>query len=1143
MTRSKHEGLLIALIVAAGIAGATAFLTLREHAFPYSGLDLRVSKSQVRALADDFLKRHGQPPENLSSTITFDYDSDAKDFLEKTLDVKPAARLMRERISVWRWQVRYYKPGSRHEYFVRVSPDGRIVGYEHRIPEEAKGDRLTRSAALATAREFLRTTAGIDISSCILVESSIEKRPRRLDHFFEWADPARRVRNAQYRISAEVAGADICGFRQYLKVPEKFTEAMGREQAKGEDLYSLAQLPSVLLGVAAVVWFIVAVRDRRVRWRFAAFAGGAVSLVVLAAAANSIPLLKAAYDPMDSYAGFVASQIAFAILGAVAAGLGVGFLAATGGDAYARAFRDRQPLDRAFSLQGLLSREFAVATVVGYALAGYQLGYVTIFYIAAQKWARAWVPAEIPYDDTLSTAIPWIYPLLIGLSAALNEEFMFRLFAVSFLKRFLKSTWLAVIIPGVTWAFLHSNYPQQPYYIRGIEIGIHSIILGWVFVRFGIFSTIIAHYAYNAALGSVLLFRSSSPYFVISGALVILLMLAPMAVASVVSLSPGLRRRRSEIEAAEEARTVAESMQPPEAAAEPFALDYTPLSPRCVIRMLIAGAIALAALIAFARPGDRLKLDVTISRSQAYRLARGYLVSQGVKLKGFVSAASFIDETRGLGSDYVLRKVGRRALERLYLQVLQPALWTVTWQKPLSEERYSVSLTSRGRVYTWDHDTYEESPGANLSQKQALALAEGYQRRCGRDLSLYRLVSKNTVKRRQRTDHYFTWERTDLRFAHARVRTDLYVQGSKVYGLSDYIKVPEKYVQDEYRQTGKDTAIAIATALFGFAFALWSAVLFLLGVVRRMIAWRFALLIGALSAVGAMLAWITTFPTRYQGLGTTQSLAGFNYQFWQNGLLSMIAALMGGVFVGGLAEYLYRETFPGQLPVPTWYRAVVSWRPKGALALRQALGLAIVAIVILGGILVSTDRLMEMPAVASHAAYDSGIPDDLINSALPLLDGIATMLEAVGPGLLALVAVVCLAVRLCRRRAWAIGALVAVITLLGAGTAAKSWQEFGILSAAGLLGAAAAVWILATIRHNIAAYLIAAALAVGVASQLIEYSNTFLRANGIISLVLMLAVPAWVLATSWGVGEEATRDPVEGSRELGAEEGPSASVN
>src|SRR4029077_9833106 len=133
----------------------------------------------------------------------------------------------------------------------------------------------------------------------------------------------------------------------------------------------------------------------------------------------------------------------------------------------------------------------------------------------------------------------WISGAAIGFFAFPNEEFTFRLFAVFFFSRLTKSRWIAVIVPAFLWGFLHSNYPQEPAYIRGIEIGLIGIVAGLVMLRWGILATLIWHYTVDASLVGLFLVRSNSLYFKISGIVVAAAAVAPLAFSGISYLIRG----------------------------------------------------------------------------------------------------------------------------------------------------------------------------------------------------------------------------------------------------------------------------------------------------------------------------------------------------------------------------------------------------------------------------------------------------------------------------------------------------------------------------------------------------------------------------------------------------------------------------
>ena len=137
------------------------------------------------------------------------------------------------------------------------------------------------------------------------------------------------------------------------------------------------------------------------------------------------------------------------------------------------------------------------------------------------------MPSESPYSNILSTSFPFLFPLTTSLTAAVSEEFISRLFSISLLKKYLKSTFFALFIPAIIWAFGHSSYAVYPVYIRGIELTIGGMLFGYFFIRYGLMTCIIGHYVVDAVFLSIPLLRSENNYFLILGIAVIALAAVP----------------------------------------------------------------------------------------------------------------------------------------------------------------------------------------------------------------------------------------------------------------------------------------------------------------------------------------------------------------------------------------------------------------------------------------------------------------------------------------------------------------------------------------------------------------------------------------------------------------------------------------
>ena len=174
----------------------------------------------------------------------------------------------------------------------------------------------------------------------------------------------------------------------------------------------------------------------------------------------------------------------------------------------------------------------------GLSLAAAHIGFIVAFYMIGSKFG-VWAPQDLNYSDAVNTSFPWIAGVAIGVMAATSEEFTFRLFAIPFLGKFTGSRVLAVILPAFFWSFLHSAYPQEPGYIRGIEVGLIGIVAGLVMLRWGILATLTWHYTVDASLVGMLLIRSDNLYFKISGIVVGLAALAPLTLSAISYLRRG----------------------------------------------------------------------------------------------------------------------------------------------------------------------------------------------------------------------------------------------------------------------------------------------------------------------------------------------------------------------------------------------------------------------------------------------------------------------------------------------------------------------------------------------------------------------------------------------------------------------------
>jgi membrane protease YdiL (CAAX protease family) len=464
------------------------------------------------------------------------------------------------------------------------------------------------------------------------------------------------------------------------------------------------------------------------------------------------------------------------------------------------------------------------------------MGVLVAFYLVANKLG-AWAPQEINYEDTVSTAIPWIGGIAIGLLASTSEEFLFRLFAIPYLQSLTKSRVLAVVLAAFSWGFLHTTYPNEPPYIRGLEVGLIGIVAGFVMLRWGILATLIWHYTVDATLVGLLLIRSQSLYFRVSGIVIGLAVLIPFGFAVYWRLRRGtfeddadlLNAAPDKVETVSEAETAGEHIAAPTGALSSGMLALLAL---CIL----AGGIGVWKL----KPqhlGDYLK--VPVSAKEAKTRAEDVLKKRGVKAESYRTATNFVDTTDAIANEYLREKIGITALNDIYEKRVPGALWHIRFFRDGEAEEYAVDLQPDGSPQSVSHKLAEAAKGASLSNEDALAKAAAFLKDVKHlDVSQWTLVDSSSQKGPNRVDHNLIWqENSPLDGAatadaadaanHAFVRVQVAVIGDEVSNFHTFVKIPDEWRRRQDEETISETLLFVFKSCFYAALVIAVLVQFL----------------------------------------------------------------------------------------------------------------------------------------------------------------------------------------------------------------------------------------------------------------------------------------------------------------------------
>jgi membrane protease YdiL (CAAX protease family) len=910
--RDKRLLLTAALVVVFSVAYVARHY---RAAFPQASLDLRHSKSEITAMAERFLLARGLSVQGFRNLTLFDPDDRARLYLERELGLEQANRLMEERVPVWRWRARWFRPPDKEELVVYLSPQGRLLGFRHVIAETAPGARLSREQARAIAGEFLKSQTAAPHR---LIEEQLEERPARHDHIFTWEEEGFRARDATIRRKVVVQGGQVGEYAEFLHIPEQWQRDFAALRSANELYQWAAEAGFAALFVAAVVVLLGALRRRAVPWR---------PLIALCAAVGGLMILNQAnmlaffIDQMPTSTPY-RDTVVFGLLQAIGAGVGVFFYVIVAGAAgeplYRQALPRKLSLPAVVSRRGFETREFFQACVAGYALAAAHIAFVVAFYLVGRRWG-AWSPQDVAYSDLLSTAAPWLYPFTISLLAATSEEFWFRLLAIPLLQRWFGRNWLAVLVPAVIWGFLHSNYPQQPGWIRGVEVGVIGVVAGLVMLRWGIVATLVWHYTVDAIFIGMFLFEAGSWYFRLTGAAVAGIVLLPLAV------SLAAYRRRGGFEA--DPALLNENLQlaPPPEAPAPAAPPAPALEPRLSRRWLYAAAaVALPAglLVKPVSFGDFIQ--VRLGPAQAAAVADAALRARQLDPGAWRRVAQFAPNLNAAEFEYLRRHGGARFANETVRDRTITGVWYVRYFRPLQSEEWRVYVDQQGRAYRMDHILDEKAPGANLPQEEARRRAEAWlvaEQRI--PIERYRLVDSSTEKLERRTDHEFVWEEVGFRAGEATARVSLALVGEEICQYRRFLKLPEQWLRDFERPRLQ----AIVVPAFGGALGLVLLVI----AIRRLSSrdadahryrWKFYFAAGALGLILAALSAANEWPGVLAAYDTAKPLENFLQQALLNRLIVVLLAGVG-LFLLAMAADIFLQLSLGyrKLPVPGAGRA------------------------------------------------------------------------------------------------------------------------------------------------------------------------------------------------------------------------------
>lgn len=903
----KEKLLLIVLFIAAIIC-LLIYLKFNTLAFPEHNIKFDITRDQAEQKAAGFLREYGIKTGEYKKSTIFSIDDQTKTYLEREVGVEKTALLAKNNVAVWNFNTRFFKPLQKEEFNVSFLPNGRFAGFQRIIEESAPGASVNKEQAQQIAIKFLQKNTGFNPADWKLMTFETIQRPKRTDQTIIWEKNDFKAKEATYRIQVTLLGDQIGSYDEFLKIPESWQRQYEKETSNNTLTQTIAEaVMYILFGLSMLIVCISKFRRNylkpKIWWRLA----GITICISLLDNLNALPLLIYSYPTTSGWESFLGQLILAGILQSIPVGIIIMIIFTSGEAMYREIFPDKVSLEYLFT-KNITGKIINKGIFIGIFTAMILFLYEIVYYFLGKK-IGIWTPAEINYSNAYSTLFPWIYPLSVGFLAAVMEEGIFRLYGIPFLKKYVKKTWIAVLITSATWAFLHSNYPQTPWFARGIELTIAGVIFGFIFVRYGITASIIAHYTFNSFQTAVAFFSSQNTYIITSSVIISVL---PGIVGFIILLMHWKKGFPIPDGHSLNKSVHIEKQQPGNVTPSPINNEkesYTPLSARKVVLLIFFACVGFIAYLSLNEKVTIQPIPVSITRGEALQAAKNILINRGININEYQNSVVYnnnaIDDQ---AVSYILEKSVFSELKMIYPSRIPTNAWSVRFFRPLQKEEYVIKILPDGKVYSVSYILDEKSKGANLTKSQAQEIAQKYLINTKQfNFKNYKLVDSKQDKKPNRTDYTFTFEDTSKKINDAAFRSVISVSGNNISQFYQYIKIPEQWIRDREKTTIKEFIIQSLSVIGGIIIFGLIITTFLQNVRNKSINFKLAFQISVYLLIFNVLALLNEIPVFNFDYSTSIPISSFQIEKIITMILGLIINYFTFVLLIGFAASLYQQ--------------------------------------------------------------------------------------------------------------------------------------------------------------------------------------------------------------------------------------------
>lgn len=367
------------------------------------------------------------------------------------------------------------------------------------------------------------TPLGYDPSKLQIVENE--------QSLLTYEDPNTTIGNAVLQLKFNFGSERIVSFEPSFLVPTEHITYVEKERTKAVWMTMLGYgLLTLALGVLAIVYS--ALTRKHTSFVRGIFLSSFYFIVSMLSTLNMLPALEAeGLTGLTLTFGLIFQGLLTLVMSALL------YFSLIGGDGLWRKEAGLNPWPR--GKESGYGSYVLHSMFVGYLWALILLGVQSVIYVILDLTLHSWSTTDAS-QSPINMIYPWMLPLLAWV-AGISEEAVYRLFGIKMMKKLVKNTFIACLIPTLIWAFGHTLYPIYPVISRPIELIIIGLLFSFIFLRYGFIAAMFSHVVFDSILMGFSLFTLEDPTNITAG---VVSMIMPFIVAYVIYIFYSKRKEK-----------------------------------------------------------------------------------------------------------------------------------------------------------------------------------------------------------------------------------------------------------------------------------------------------------------------------------------------------------------------------------------------------------------------------------------------------------------------------------------------------------------------------------------------------------------------------------------------------------------------